>query len=314
MKQSGIVCHHSFYCSIFILALFFVFPANTYSGGWTLPQRGLFAKVYYLSSSAASYRENDGSEIISFKDIDKTTLLERRYATDFSGNGVGLYAEYGILDNLTAVFDMPFSTFGLTETYSIDNLHFDYETRRKFSVTHASWIGFGARWQVVKTDRFVASFSGALRLPPGFSTPDTGRTDYPFLSDGTTQIISGIEIGYSFKTGWIEVEARYNHRQDDFKDEVLAHIETGFSNIPKTYLKIFADAAISASSFHNIAPFNPMQSQLQETNYNAGASFTAFISDTWFLDTSYSIRIYGLNTWNIKTLAIGGGIKLPIIE
>lgn len=287
--------------------------ANLYAGGWPQPKNGLFAKLNYFSSSAASYYEPDGKEIIEFKEYDSVNLRDRRYAMDFSSTGIGLYAEYGLWDRLTLTLDFPFSSFGLQETYSIDANHFNYETRRKFSRTQYNWIAFGTRWQIVKTGHFTASLVGNIRIPPGFSSADTGHADYPFLSDGSFQAMGGTETGFSFTDGWIEAEARYNKRGDDFKNEILLHIEGGFSNIPKTYLKIFADAVISTNNFNYVRPFNPVQSQLQETAYNFGGSFMAYISDGWFFEASYSIRVHGFNTWNSKMLSIGGGIKIPAL-
>ncbi len=230
---------------IFLPAILF---ATSYAnlcagGGWPQPKNDLFAKLYYFSSSAPSYYEAGGSELIEFKEYDSVHRRDRRYAMDFSSAGVGLYAEYGLTDKLTLSLDFPFSSFGLKETYSIDDVHFDYETKREFSLVQYNWIGLGARWQILEIEHFTASLVGEIRIPPGFSSPDTGRADYPFLSDGSFQAIGGAEIGYSFANGWIEAEARYNRRGDDFKNEALLHIEGGFSNIPKTYLKIFAQQA-----------------------------------------------------------------------
>lgn len=282
-----------------------------HAGGWAQPKKGLFTKLYYLSSTAASYNEPDGTEVVSFQDSVKTI---RKYATSFSGQGIALYAEYGLLDNLTLTLDLPFSGFSLEETYSIDADHFDYEIRRKLSVAQASWTGFGARWQPLSSDHFAGSLVGLVRIPPGFSSPDTGRADYPFLSDGTLQLMAGVEFGYSFSNGWFETEARYNSRGGDFKDEVLLHLEAGFSNIPRTYLKVYADGVFSTHNFNDVLPFNVIQSQLQETTYNFGGSFMAFITDKWFLEASYSVRVYGYNSWNINTLTLGGGLKIPGVE
>lgn len=296
-----------------LFSFFFMWNTGTTlkAGGWAQPKKGLFTKLYYLSSTAASYTEPNGTEVISFKDSVKTT---RKYATSFSGTGIALYAEYGLLDNLTLTLDLPYSAFSLEETYSLDADHFNYETRRKFSVAQTSWTGFGARWQLLSSDHFAGSVVGLLRIPPGFSEPDTGRADYPFLSDGTLQLMAGIELGYSFSNGWIETEARYNARGGDFKDEVLLHFEAGFSNIPRTYLKIFADGVFSTHNFDDVRPFNVTQSQLQETTYNFGGSFMAFLTDKWFLEASYSVRVFGYNTWNLNTLTIGGGLKIPGVE
>ena len=120
------------------------------------------------------------------------------------------------------------------------------------------------------------------------------------MSDGTLQVIGGLEMGVSFDGAWLETEAKYNMRGGDFTDEVLLHFEAGFSNIPRTYLKTFADAVISVKNFDGVRPFNVAQSQLQETTYNFGGSFTAFITENWFLDASYSLRLWGYNSWILR--------------
>ncbi len=282
---------------------------STIAGGWTQPKNQLFAKFYVGTMLASSYKDLDGESVFYKQDTSALFPNGRDYGVELNGIIGGLYAEYGLSDDVTLLLDVPFGRFALHEAYSDGGISLDGETRADFSITQAVYYGIGARWKI-NTGKGVTSLVLMAKIPPGFHN-GVANDPHPFLSDGAMQIGGGLEFGYPFKESWMGSSILYNHRFEDLSDELFVHVEVGAKNIPNTFIKIYVDILQSMSSFPTNEKFNPRRSILQENYVSAGAAFGLYVSDNWFLDLGYDARFIGKNTWNIGTFTLGIGASLP---
>lgn len=307
------------------ILLFFAAQLPASAGAWTLPKGEIFAKAYVGTSSAESYLDSDGNSITTLE-TERTygeapfDTTERRLV-DFSFQQIvaGLYAEYGITDKLTLVADIPFGIFSLDEESDATRVNLDEENNldtlraqldETFTLSSPVYLGIGARYRIIQREKLVASLSALLRIPPGFSDGIVDNPDYDFLSDGAFEALFGLELGAPTTYGWIGASARYNKRAEDYEDEILLHFEIGFNNIPQAAFKINLDLTQSVASMTDARPFNIRETQLQSNFFAAGAAFSLFLNEHWFIDANYSVRIFGENTWSLNTFVLGGGLRM----
>ncbi|MBI3259201.1 MAG: hypothetical protein HYZ54_06990 [Ignavibacteriae bacterium] len=291
------------------LVVILICSHSLFAGGWTQPKNQLFAKAYIGTMLASSYKDLAGDNIFYKRDTSALYLNGRDYAMELSGILGGVYAEYGLTDDVTLLLDIPAGRFALHEVYSTDDITVDGDTKADFNITQAVYYGIGTRWKI-NTGKGVTSLSMMVKIPPGFHN-GVASDPHPFLSDGAFQIGGGLEFGYPFKESWLASSLLYNHRFEDLSDELSVHVELGAKNIPSTLIKIYMDILQSMSSFPTNEEFNPRRTILQESYVAAGASFGIYVSENWFLDMGYSARFVGKNTWNIGTFTLGVGATLP---
>lgn len=294
---------------VLLLGTILSYSQPIFAGGWTQPKNQLFAKAYIGTMLASSYKNLAGDNVFYKRDTSALYLNGRNYGMELSGILAGLYAEYGLTDDVTLLLDVPVGRFALHEVYSSDDILFEGNTKADLSITQAVYYGVGARWKI-NTGKGVTSLSMMAKIPPGFHN-GVANDPHPFLSDGAFQIGGGLEFGYPFKESWLASSLLYNHRFEDLSDELSVHVELGAKNIPSTLIKIYVDILQSMSSFPTNEEFNPRRTILQESYVAAGASFGIYVSDNWFLDLEYSARFVGKNTWNIGTFSVGVGATLP---
>jgi hypothetical protein len=295
--------------AILALGIVLISSEAIIAAGWTQPKNQLFAKFYVGTMLASSFKDLNGENVFYKRDTSAIYPNGKDYGIELSGILCGVYAEYGLSDDVTLLLDVPIGRFALHEAYSNGGISVDGETKADFSITQAVYYGIGARWKI-HTGKGVASFTLTAKIPPGFHN-GVANDPKSFLSDGAFQIGGGLEFGYPFKQSWLGSSLMYNHRFEDLSDELSVHAEVGAKNIPNTFIKIYLDILQSMSSFPTNEEFNPRRSILQENYVAAGASFGLYISEDWFLDVAYSARFIGKNTWNIGTFTLGVGATLP---
>jgi len=295
--------------SAFILVFVFAVSSYATAGGWTQPKNQLFAKVYTGVMLASSFRDLSGESVFYKRDTSIVYPNGKDYGVELSGILGGLYAEYGLNDDITLLLDVPFGRFALHEVYSSGGISPDGETKADLSISQVVYYGIGARWKI-HTGKGVTSLALMAKVPPGFHN-GVANDPKPFLSDGAFQIGGGLEFGYPFSEGWLGSSLLYNHRFEDLSDEFAVHFEVGAKNIPSTFIKIHVDILQSMNGFPASLNFDPRRSILQENYVAGGASFGLYISPDWILDLGYSARFIGKNTWNIGTFTLGIGTTIP---
>lgn len=310
-------------CVVGVISVLCVIAYSTISacaGGWTQPKGTLFLKAWGGWSTAGSYYDNDGNLIaeqppFETSQPDDTVRQRVRVADEFSAVLGGVYGEYGLTDDITAILDVPIGYFELTRKADVHTQTSEGITRQGYdtlySITAPVYAGIGVRYKVQSSEKMTTSLAAMLKIPPGFSKPIRNNPNYPFLSDGALEFRIGGEVGIPSDFGWVGLHAFYNWRDEELKDELLLHAEAGFNRVENAFFKLHMDLVQSLASFGSDVQFVSRETQLQENYLSAGASFMLFLSKEWFIDADYSVRIFGANTWNLSTFTLGGGMLLP---
>lgn len=306
-----------------ILKYFFPFfltlslSQSVHAGAWTQPEGTLYAKTYVGSLSASRFWDKDGQPTSQLKDVYevgshlfKIYPQGRKYTFDFSAVVTGIYAEYGVSDNLTAIVDLPYGFFTLTEQYEkdIDSTSPTYlqrPVRNDLSINSFVWYGVAARYRI-RNAKSVTSIAAGIRIPPGFTNGIFADTvNKPFLSDGALQKWVAVEIGIPFTNGWFESELRYVSRDEELKDEFFFHAEYGNKSAEEIMLKFGADVNIGLGSKSELPSFDSRRTILNETYAMLSAGFIIKFSEKLFCDFNYQVRLFGSNSWSMNG-AIGG--------
>ncbi len=301
---------------LLLLALVLAAPSTLLGLAWTRPAGELYLRGYYVNSGAGSYGDADGENVAELRTVlgdgdDRSTWFQ---SFEYDENIGGLYAEYGLADNLSLIADLPFGSFTLKETYQQlrerDSVLYLVEVDSSFSLTSVIYYGLGLRYRFHERDGVVGALTAQIRLPPGFSDGIVDNPDYDFLSDGAVEIAGGVELGLTTNYGWIGAAVRYNHRAEELEDFARISLETGLNTIPDSYLKFMIDIVQSLASFDDAREFSVRESPLQSSYIAFGASFGMFLSETFFVDVNYSLNLSSTNTWRLTKFGAGGGFKL----
>ncbi len=302
------------------LVLWFVLAGCTgvsaSAGGWPQQEGRLYLKAYGGVYTAGSYYDTEGDLIADnrFRLTEPADTVQRvvSITDEFDGIVGGLYGEYGLTKDLTLTLDVPVAHITLRRKGQFteqlpDNNFRSYRIDTLFTLTAPAYYGIGARYRISASEKLHTSLVASFCIPPGFSSPIRNNPDSPFLSDGAFQVRAGLELGIPASFGWVALHALYNWRDEELKDEALFHAELGFNKVENAFFKFHMDVVQSMSSFSDVQ-FVQSETQLQENYVSAGASFTMFLSKAWFADVDYSVRIFGVNTWNLSTVVVGTGL------
>lgn len=295
-----------------------------FCGSWTQPKGTLFAKTYFGSFSAARYWDKDGQSVTQGREsyeigskLFKTYPNGRAYTLDFSALITGVYAEYGLTDEFTAILDMPYGFFSLKEQYERDPdtsspTYAQKPIRNESSINSFVWYGIGGRY-LLRSGKTVTSIAAGVRIPPGFTQGIFADTvNKPFLSDGAFQKWVAIEIGIPFSDGWFESELRYHSRDEELHDEFFFHAEYGNKSAEEIMLKFAADVNIGLGNTSDFPAFDTRRTLLNETYGALSVGVIVKATEKIFCDFTYQVRLFGTNTWGLNGAVGGIGIKTTL--
>lgn len=309
---------------LFSTMIFFCCLNQASAGAWTQPAGTLYAKAYLGSLSSPRYWDLQGNSISVLKEeiMPGDRLFQyypngRNYTLDFSAIMSGLYAEYGVTDKLTAIVDMPFGYFSLTETYETDRdtespTYLRKPERNALSLATFTYYGFGGRY-LLHGNKSVVSLSAGVRIPPGTTNGIFADTvQMPFLSDGGLQEWFGLEVGMPFSDGWFEGEMKYTGRHEELQDELTFHAEYGHKSIEEIMIKLSIDITQGLGSRNNLPNFDTRRTILVEDFGAVTIGVIIQASDKTFVEGSYQVRLFGNNSWALNGAFGGFGIKTSL--
>lgn len=305
-------------CGLWALTLALMLMMNApalLGGAWTRPAGGWFGKMYLATGEAGSFSDSRG-ESVSGIDISGSSDTSGVTNLTFEYNEliVGIYAEYGITDDFTVIADLPWGHFSLKEKYRstriVDGQPQEARSDSNFSISSFLFYGLGGRYRIIQRNRMTASLAASIRIPPGGSDGIVDNPDYDFLSDGAMEVAGGLELGLSTDFGWVAGAVKYRHRGEELEDEFFFHLEAGFNNIPEAFFKFKLDVIQSLTTFAEAREFNIREQPLQSNMIVPGVAFALTLSERYFLDVSYDIRLDAKNSWRIGTFSVGIGVEM----
>jgi hypothetical protein len=303
---------------IFILFICFL-NENIFSQTEFYPAKTFDIKLFGGRTTSTSYYDIEGKNKFELPDHSIDEDQEAKdYIFEYERYNFGIKSDYSITNDLVIFAEIPLNYHSIleqrdtTEYYQLsgDTTLYSYEHKIKkadMSLFQPAYYSIGARYRLYSKLAYFALL-GELRIPPGFHKGINNDPDYDFLSDGAFEFHSGIILGAKLEKGWLESQILYRHRTEELVDELFIHTEAGLATVPGTGLMIFLDFIQSMGTYKNAREFIPHETTLQENLINAGAKFKIFLTETFYVDFSYSIILTGKNTMNKSGYNFGAGI------
>lgn len=198
-----------------LAVLLFLCKVTAFSGGgWIKQPRTIYAKIGLTTLSTNTFHGPDGSLITT---------------ADFTTQTLQLYSEYGILEDLSVVFDIPFLK------------HSKYVTSR--AVTGFGDVGIEFKYGVVSTD-FPVAVGVRFELPTGdknafgrnLSNPDAFI--YLPTGDGEFNVWARAYASHSLYPfpAFVTLDAGYNFRTHKLTDQYQVGFQLGFTPVEDLWL------------------------------------------------------------------------------
>jgi hypothetical protein len=199
-------------CLVAAIGFLHVGPVQAYSG-FTRSQGGLYTKLTYGTFTSNDFYDLEGN-------------LNNR-GEDFTQRSVALYVEYGVLDSLDLVVEMP-----LVRMNSFSN--------------SGTAVGIGDLRLTAKYGVEVAGFRIAAMLSPEIPTGDSGATVKTETGlnlllptgDGEFNLWSRLALSRSFPSihAYVNLDFGYNLRTDGFSDQIAFGAEAGYKLLDYLWL------------------------------------------------------------------------------
>ena len=201
--------------AVVVLVLFIAFPAAAVAGGgWINKPGALYAKVGVTTINTNMFHANDGSTVLT---------------ADFQDLTVQVYAEYGILERLSAQVDLP-----LIRRHA-------YVTAQP--VSGIGDLGLGLKYGILTRD-FPVALAVSLELPTGDrnafgrNKSDPASIVYLPTGDGELNVWTRLYASHSFYPApvFLTIDAGYNSRTKGLTDQYQAGLQGGSKFFDRLWL------------------------------------------------------------------------------
>lgn len=258
-----------------------------------------------------------GGKTSSYYGIDGSTRLFDIIGTTLTSVTLTNKIDLKLTSNLTANMELP-----LNYIYLISDSLFPER-----SILNIKHFGIGLTYSFLNSSNFVLGFSSMFKIPNGFHQGLYNDTKYlSFWGDGYFQFNSNGIIKYKLEDQFIKFTLGYNWRDEEAKDEILYKVEAGTSKTKGTGLLLFCEGVVSTKNPANPSKaFYPGSSgesynnevtqggdgkfyMIESENYTSlGAKVIVYLTNDLFLDGSYSIKLFGVNTLLLNQANFGIG-------
>jgi len=214
---------------LFITILVFLLGVKStiQAGAWTQKVGGYYFKIETSYLKATKEFDHNG---------DKLNILEEQFIyknASFRDISLRVYGEYGLFENLTVVGKIPFKIY--TTQYILDDLYSRGEVAR--STTGLGDLSAALKFGILNQP-FALAVQGGIKIPMGYEKhPDN---DGPRLGTGEIDFEGMLLLGSSLHPlpMYIGGGIGYNARGGVLNDEIVYHLETGYT-FEKWFFKIY---------------------------------------------------------------------------
>lgn len=290
----------------FSAALLTILSSNVWAGAWTMPAGKLYTRVAYSEyDSQRFFNENGTTHAYAPNDEYKN----KRRDFDYDEQTWSIYAEYGLLDNLTLIGSLDYkeaewtyqNTGRVLSSGVISYKHFPFLDKTAKSSGLAD-LNFGLRY------RLLATTSGALSLQAMYKTGECYDEEDQDLGadiqrgDGQDDFEMRLQYGqslYPMVPGYFNVEAGYRWRTQQYADEFTYLLEAGIDITKALYLRTKLDGFANLGNgdsgptgSYTEVDSNPYEVDLGKLEITVGYKIIPQLA----LEASYFNELYGAST------------------
>lgn len=271
----------------------------------------------FMYKAAGAFYDINGKfrvdQIDSFKinRNDSTLSYIKKYVYDYKNYTLLLGGDYNLSKDITISAEIPLMLNSLVEDYSIDTNSISPDWGQKvvrgdFSFLLPEYYKFGIKYNLDSLGN-IGVFSN-LSIPPTFKNGYQNDTSTHYYYYSAYQWKIGSFYRMQFEKSWLGASVLYNLRGGGFSDQLVAHIEGGFSTVPNTSLRAFLDIYNNLRSFDNAVKFDQRYTTFDENIIDLGFAFRFMVGKDFFSEMAYSVRLGSKNTMSLGQFSIKGGI------
>ena len=204
--------------------------SQLYAGAWTQKKKSYyleFSSSYSQSASEFNFRGNKQDILADFSFYQNTSYRELR---------IDAYGEYGLTDYLTVVSYLPFK-YAIDKRRIVGVGYLDNTVRTTATPGLADAV-IGSRVRIWH-DGLAISVESAFKIPLGYDT--SNDNEGPALGSGEVDWQNMLWLGKSFRTLPIYTTGHFGYRKRNgvLNDEILYHLEVGYSRGPLSFKLAF---------------------------------------------------------------------------
>ena len=306
------------YKSVLLLIIHFIMFLGTLPAQTKIYKTGeidLQCTMSYMSAKDYYDLEEHVKTSVPF-DIMPTNTTSKNYTFTLDHYTFGTKIFFGISENVSAFAEFPLRYSTLIEEYDVQVRYIDDTgdtslTTQKYQAGNYSlfqmpYFALGCNYFLNQKRNYTALHL-EIRLPLGTHNGTQNDPGYPFLSDGTLEVISGFITGIKYKKSFFETSLYYDYRAEDLADLMLIHTEYGFSSVERTIIGVFLDFKQPFGSYKYAVPVNPRKITPKETLVSFGAKFSLGITEHINTFFSYNLNLIGKNSINTSAFNITMG-------
>lgn len=273
-------------------------PATARAGGWVQELFKLYAKLTYGTSSANTVYRFDGEEKYP---TDNPPFTVRNYP--IAERSLFLYAEYGLLQNLTLVGSAALKRVIITSP-----------VERK-EVEGLGDVYLAGRYLLSSFDQQVVSATLGVTIPTGYSrdlTPPLGSGNLNLELAGNYGIslhpipaYATGSIGYRLRTGIFPSRLQNGTREfaPDYADEVFSNLEAGYTIGDRVLVHAVGQALFSTRTDDN--DFDVEHPPETQQYIKVGGGVIVYTMQGVSLSLDAGITPYGRKASNSFDLSLG---------
>ncbi len=260
---------------IMLSCISLIVPDQVFAGAWTAKEKAMYNKLQLNYYRAKKRFEKNGDEVAT--------------GSKFEDYNVTYYAEYGIKDNFTVMFSIPFKTIKNSNGENV-------------SSTGVGDIDFAMKYRLFSGNSTVVSIQGLFKLPKAYNEDRA----LP-LGNGQVDFEGRLLFGKSFYPlpFYFGAEAGYRIRFEEPSDEFKYLIELGFSVTDNFYLRTKLDGSISMQNADDTTtaegtPTLSSEFDLGKLELSAGYSLNKKLG----VEFTYTPDLYGENISSGRNLQL----------
>lgn len=275
-----------------------------WAGAWTMPAGKLYTRVAYSEYEAQRYfNENGTSHNYAPNDAYKGKFRE----FDYDEQTWSLYAEYGLLDNLTLIGSFDYKETEWTyQSGGPKNVPIDKTAR----ASGLADVNFGFRYRLLATQSGALAVQALYKSAEAYDEKDQDLSADIQLGDGQDDFEVRLQYGqslYPLIPGYCNVEAGWRWRSQEYSDQFRYLIEVGFDLTQKLYLRSKLDGTESVGNgddgregkFTEVDS-NPFEIDLGKLEVTLGYKLLPQLA----IEANYSNELYGASTTKGETLSL----------
>lgn len=292
---------------LFTLALVTIMASSVWAGAWTMPAGKLYTRLAFSEYDSQRFLNENGT---SHAYAPNDEYKNKRRDFDYDEQTWSIYAEYGLLDNLTVIGSLDYKEAEWTyqntgRVLGSDGIMryvaFSFPDKTAKSSGLAD-INLGLRYRLLATSAGALSLQALYKTGECYDEEDQNLGTDIQRGDGQDDFELRLQYGqslYPVIPGYFNAEAGYRWRTQGYSDEFIYLLEAGIDITKALYMRTKLDGTASfgngdsgPTGAYTEVDSNPYEADLGKLEITVGYKIIPQLA----VEASYFNELYGSST------------------